>query len=248
MIDTKVASVSKLRFESGRPPLVLVAEDNSTNQEIAQSMLAALGVEVQVAANGLEVLDLLEKTNFNLILMDCQMPELDGYEATKRIRKNQALRHLPIVAMTANATPRDRAHCSAVGMSDFLAKPILMADLSAVLERWLATIPLANIDRSVSAGLSESIGQAAYEKVVIRFLSSLPQLMDGLAHFQSDTSSAEDLRKLAHRYRSSSMALGAARMAQLCSEIEKSQEPRDQLLILVKDLENEVRAVQRTLS
>jgi len=114
---------------------VLVAEDNIVNQRVANIQLKNLGHSVDIAANGLEVLSALETKTYDVIFMDGQMPELDGYETTRRIRQNPAYANLSIIAMTANAMQGDRERCLAVGMDDYVSKPTRPADLQAALDR-----------------------------------------------------------------------------------------------------------------
>ena len=120
-------------------PRVLVAEDNRTNQIIAVHHLEQLGCRVDVAPNGREALDACGRVAYDLVLMDCQMPEMDGFAATTAIRAHEAStgEHLPIVAMTANAMQGDRERCLAVGMDDYLSKPMKSADLGAMLQQWV---------------------------------------------------------------------------------------------------------------
>ncbi|MCC9076684.1 response regulator [Litorilinea aerophila] len=121
-------------------PLILLAEDNLVNQKVARRMLERLGYRVHLAANGKEAVQAALHLACDLILMDCQMPEMDGFEATRAIRAAEHGRRkpIPIVAMTANAMESDRQACLAAGMDDFLAKPVRLEDLKALLERWLA--------------------------------------------------------------------------------------------------------------
>ncbi|MDH5479258.1 MAG: response regulator [Nitrosomonas sp.] len=120
---------------------VLVAEDNIVNQQVARAMLAKLGLQMVLANNGQEAISLVKtNNNFELILMDCQMPIIDGYEATIAIRQlatKQGGKYLPIVALTANAMSDDRQKCLDVGMDDFLSKPFTLAQLEAMLKRWI---------------------------------------------------------------------------------------------------------------
>jgi signal transduction histidine kinase/CheY-like chemotaxis protein len=117
---------------------VLVAEDNPVNQKVATRTLEKLGFRCEVAGNGREALAALQRTGFNLVLMDCQMPEMDGFEATRRIREREAEGgpRVPIVAMTANAMAGDRESCLRAGMDDYIAKPFNPSELAAVIERW----------------------------------------------------------------------------------------------------------------
>ncbi|MEY4526698.1 MAG: hypothetical protein RL768_417 [Nitrospirota bacterium] len=117
---------------------LLVVDDNPVNQKVAVKMLEKLGYRVDVAGNGNEALAALTRHRYNLVLMDCQMPELDGFETTRMIRSHeQPGTRLPIIAMTANAMQGDREHCLSSGMDDFVSKPVKSQDLSKVLTQWL---------------------------------------------------------------------------------------------------------------
>ena len=136
---TVVESMMKAR------PLILVVEDNPVNQKVAAKMIEKLGYRVNIAANGRDAVESLARISYDLVFMDCQMPEMDGFEATRVIRNQEAnllkavgkSPHLPIIAMTANAMQEDRDRCQAVGMDDFLSKPVTSKSLTAVLNRWL---------------------------------------------------------------------------------------------------------------
>ena len=122
-----------------RPIHVLLAEDNAINQKLAGTLLSKLGCTFVLAGNGLEALEAVAAGTFDLVLMDCMMPELDGYEATRRIRlreEERSLPRLPIVALTANATSDDVAKCREAGMDDFLSKPYTTRALREKLARW----------------------------------------------------------------------------------------------------------------
>lgn len=119
---------------------VLLAEDNMVNQEVAGAMLQRIGVGMKIANNGLEALELLQQDSFDLVLMDCQMPVMDGFEATASIRQREArlgLPAIPIIALTANAISGDRENCLERGMSDYLSKPFAQEQLHELLARWL---------------------------------------------------------------------------------------------------------------
>ena len=116
---------------------VLLVEDNPVNQMVAKGMLVKLGYQVQVAAHGAEALEMLEQEPIDLILMDCNMPVMDGYEASRRIRNNGRWLQLPIIALTANALSDERERCRAAGMNDYLAKPFRREELAAMLDTWL---------------------------------------------------------------------------------------------------------------
>ena len=118
---------------------VLLAEDNLVNQKVGVAMLRKLGVEAEVAGNGLEAIRALQGGAFDLVLMDCQMPDVDGFEASRRIRAGEAgesNRRLPIIALTAHVMQGDREACLAAGMDDYLAKPLQLEQLQAALARY----------------------------------------------------------------------------------------------------------------
>lgn len=129
------------RFASGKR--ILVAEDNHVMQELALRQLTRLGMMADVVSNGKQAIQAARSGNYALILMDCQMPEVDGYEATLSIRKDEAVRggHVPIIAMTASAMKGDRENCIASGMDDYLSKPVGQEQLLRLLERWLPAVP-----------------------------------------------------------------------------------------------------------
>jgi CheY-like chemotaxis protein len=120
-----------------QPERLLLAEDNVVNQKVALHLLKKLGYRTDVAANGLEVLAALERQDYDVVLMDMQMPEMDGLEATRRIIEGQSVSHPRpwIIALTANAMEGDRELCLASGMDDYVSKPLKAADLSSALAR-----------------------------------------------------------------------------------------------------------------
>ncbi|WP_435605335.1 ATP-binding protein [Pseudomonas knackmussii] len=121
---------------SGCSTRVLLVEDNPVNQLVAKGLLQKLGCQVRVAANGEEALSALEQDDVEMVLMDCNMPLMNGYEATRRIRENPRWQGMPIIALTANALPDERERCRAAGMDDYLAKPFHRDEMAAMLERW----------------------------------------------------------------------------------------------------------------
>ena len=127
--------------ETKREPMrILLVEDNKINQKVALGILKKLNFSVNVANNGVEAINLLENTNYDLVLMDCQMPEMDGYEATRHIRNSESKvfnHQIPVIAITANAMVGDREKCIEAGMDDYLSKPIKRKALMKMLEEWL---------------------------------------------------------------------------------------------------------------
>ena len=134
--DTQAPSKTEVSAAGQR---LLLVEDNMVNQMVAKGMLSRLGYEVDLAEHGEIALSMLEKAPYSLVLMDCNMPVMDGYEASRRIRADPRWKDLPIIALTANALHEDRQRCQDAGMSDYLAKPFKREDLQAILQRWLSS-------------------------------------------------------------------------------------------------------------
>jgi CheY-like chemotaxis protein len=221
---------------SGR---VLLAEDNLANQEVALAMLHNLGVSVEVAANGMDVMALLERQQFDLILMDCQMPVMDGFQATAAIRAREGeQRHIPIVALTANAVAGDRQRCLAVGMDEYLSKPFTQDQLGDMLRRWLA--PAAPRSAAPGAeGAPAAPPAAAGGLLDQEALATLRQLRPGLLRRVVDAwleqspalyrdvelaaRSADGalLYRAAHSLKNGSANVGARQLSELCAELEQ---------------------------
>jgi two-component system sensor histidine kinase/response regulator len=135
------AATSTISENGKRKIRILVVEDNPVNQKVAQVMLRKMGLRADVVADGQEAVKTLRMIPYDLVLMDCQMPEMDGFEATRSIRQegSKALNpHIPIIAMTAATMQGDRKKCIQAGMNDFIAKPVQQRELAEILARWLA--------------------------------------------------------------------------------------------------------------
>jgi CheY-like chemotaxis protein len=127
---------------------ILVAEDNPVNQKVARHLLVRIGYTADIVSNGEQAVAAVERGEYGLVLMDCLMPEMDGFEATRRIRRLPGRRgRIPIIAMTAGATTDDQERCMAAGMDAYLAKPVEAARLRSAIERWLS-VPAATGDRA----------------------------------------------------------------------------------------------------
>ncbi|HSB08356.1 MAG TPA: response regulator [Blastocatellia bacterium] len=232
----RAAAVPRLARRRRDAVRVLLAEDNTVNQKVALRQLERLGYAADAVANGQEVLEALDRIRYDLVLMDCQMPELDGYEATKQIRLREGdSRHTTIIAMTANALEGDRERCLAAGMDDYLSKPIKQEALAATLERWIPSGDGASesaepnsggavrvIDESVMAELRalETAGKHGFlGRLIDLFIEETPRR---LASLQSaiDEASAEALAREAHALKGSCAHLGATRMSALCGILE----------------------------
>jgi signal transduction histidine kinase/DNA-binding response OmpR family regulator len=138
VVDDAVTASDKAAHRWAR---VLVVEDNAANLKVAVRMVEKLGYRADVAANGIEAVRVLGEVRYDAVLMDCHMPEMDGFEATRAIRRSESGgRHTPVIAMTASALSGDRERCLAAGMDDYVSKPIKLHVIAAVLERWLAPL------------------------------------------------------------------------------------------------------------
>ena len=131
-----------------RTPRLLVAEDNPVNQKLIVRLLEKLGHQADVAANGVEAVEAMSQLGYSIVLMDCQMPEMDGFEATAEIRKRDVQDgiHTPVIAVTAHAMKGDRERCLAAGMDDYVSKPVRFEDLKAALDRWLQKAPTPRLE------------------------------------------------------------------------------------------------------
>jgi CheY-like chemotaxis protein/HPt (histidine-containing phosphotransfer) domain-containing protein len=235
-IAPEAVPVAKSAAAEGRPgdtmPLsILVAEDNAVNQKVVQQLLAHLGYRADVVANGVEVLDALERQSYDVVLMDVQMPEMDGLEATRRLRKRYGHGTAPhVIAMTANAMPGDREKCLAAGMDAYVAKPVELTDLRAVLVSVATTERTAPVDDGSDVIDRRRIAQllevqdennpTLVADIVNLFINDAPQHLSNLANALAKGDAAL-LESSAHRFLSGIDNLGARRMHEHCVEIER---------------------------
>lgn len=201
-------------------PHILVAEDNLVNQKVAVLTLEKLGCQVDLAVDGKEAVEKMGEQSYDIVLMDCQMPRMDGFEATAEIRRREgsAGRHTPILAMTANAMQGDRERCLATGMDDYLSKPVTQEDFRRMLERWLTKEQPASVDIKVLSRLQEDVGEE-FGEIIDFFLRETPNLIADLreAIVRRDV---ELLYRTAHSIKSSSSNMGAKILASLSKEVE----------------------------
>jgi PAS domain S-box-containing protein len=207
-----------------RPGRILVAEDNPVNQKVAQRQLQKLGYASDVVANGREAVDAVRSMSYDLVLMDCQMPEMDGFAATEAIRKHedeQDLARIPIVAMTANALAGDRERCLAAGMDDYVAKPVKRVELERVVERWIRVGPATeeHLDRNVLSSLLEMGDAAFYVEIIDLFLQDAPTHISAIRH-GFDAGDADAVRLAAHALKSAAGNLGAQSVMRSANELE----------------------------
>ncbi|MGS2724555.1 EAL domain-containing protein [Porticoccus sp. GXU_MW_L64] len=217
---------------------VLVADDNRANQQVAVGMLERLGCEVLVAESGEQALNKVVREQVDLVFMDCQMPVMDGYEATARIRRledSASGNALPIIAMTANNSEGEEERCRNAGMDDFLPKPLRLQELEITLQRWLepeAYNPPASdpapaevkksmevtLDLAIMDELRHSVGEVV-DSMIQAFLEDTPVYLQSLKHASADRD-AKQVRELAHMLKGSASNFGADRVVALSRSVE----------------------------
>jgi two-component system, sensor histidine kinase and response regulator len=224
---------------------ILLAEDNSVNQKVATRTLEKLGYYVDVVANGAEAVEKLEHGLYDAILMDCQMPEMDGYAATREIRRREsAAGRTIIIAMTASAMAGDREKCLKAGMDDYVTKPVRSEDLQQILQKNLAQnvagqLPVAAETAAHLAGdaelvarikeLEQEVGPSAMQELIGDFLNITARSLDSLESALRSADSSGAVETL-HNLVDCSANVGAVRMAEICTRMEvtiQRKGPRD---------------------
>jgi len=206
-------------------PLVLLAEDNKINRTVATALLSKHGLRTDIAHNGREAAEMALAGDYAAILMDCQMPELDGYEATRRIRAQASGRHVPIIAMTAHSMPGDRERCLAAGMDDYLSKPVRAEQLEAIVKQWLPGDEEV-LNHATIVQLRDTLTLEMRESLMRELEESLPKCV-------ADTVSAArrgdqtELRRVAHILKGTAATLGATRLQLACQRLEGTGGDRD---------------------
>ncbi|WP_340820774.1 PAS domain S-box protein [Methanolobus sp. WCC4] len=216
---------------------ILLVEDNVVNQHVAQGVLQKLGLTADVANNGLEAIEALEEVEYDLVLMDVQMPEMDGLEATRHIRnpESSVLDHdVPIIAMTAHAMKGDKERCIEAGMNDYLSKPIRMDALTGIFERWAGIFTESKIQEKSpeeeitipmifdkQAFLDNIVGDIEIAKKVIDiFQKNTPKQLLALKE-AIDKKEANDIANCAHSIKGSSVSVGGIALSDVASKIEQ---------------------------
>ena len=268
-IETTITPPTRaMALQQGR--LVLVAEDNEINQKVIRQQLALLGYAADIAGDGREALKRWESGDYALLLTDLHMPEMDGYQLTAAIRvaeaSNAGKRRIPIVALTANALKGEAEHCRAVGMDDYLSKPVQLADLKSMLEQWLLTAdsspnstvtPEMPVTPAMAAGpvdVSVLEGLVGNDPAVISeflrdFRSSSARIAVELrTAFQLGQAAA--VSAAAHKLKSSARSVGALVLGELCAEMEQAGKVGDTeaLAVLLPRFETEMVIVDEYLS
>lgn len=223
-----------------RKELILVAEDHPINQEVALLQLKGLGFEAHIADNGLQVLQKIKRTHYSLVFMDCQMPEMDGFEATRSIRKLEAQtgRHIPIIAMTAHAIEGSREQCLGAGMDDYVSKPIGGGSLRIILDKWLPPrsagteaagdaasdalllCPSASDYQPIDLDLlQDKMGKAGALRLLSMYLPQLPSDL-GLIRSAVGEGDANKLVRGAHALKGVFASICAEHLRSLCVKLE----------------------------
>jgi len=215
---------------------LLLAEDNEFNRQVARELLEAAGVVVTLARDGSEALERVRMERFDCILMDLQMPVMDGYEAAQRIHEDPLTAHIPIIAMTGNVTHEDRDRCMAAGMVDYITKPVQPARLYDTVARWAGKATVRRAEQNESSQttapgelldlevLSAYVNGDAdkirrYSRLFIEFANESLGEME--AALQRDD--LAELARIGHRLRSSALTVGAARVAACCEMLERAE-------------------------
>ncbi|MBI4532561.1 MAG: PAS domain S-box protein [Candidatus Melainabacteria bacterium] len=224
--------------------LVLVAEDNPVLQELALLQLRKLGVAAHAVTNGKDVLEAVSHTQYSLVLMDCQMPEMDGFEATLAIRKNETItgQHIPIAAMTAAAMKGDREHCITAGMDDYLSKPVTLEQLETLLQRWLPDRPRLVEDKQVSIdstnfkpqksqlidlhALENLYGQGALAEILHMFIREGRVLLSEVGYVL-ERQDNKRLSQVAHQLKGLCSVMTCNQMEKLSQDLEQAANQRN---------------------
>jgi two-component system, sensor histidine kinase and response regulator len=270
--EPKASLITRHTLEETRPAYgvrILIAEDNPVNQKVAALQLQRLGYASDVVENGRLAVEALRTRDYALVLMDCQMPEMDGYEATREIRRSEPEdRRIPIVAITANAMQGVRERCIDAGMDDYLAKPFKQVDLDKTIARWISpentrgsaasaasdgweepSTLLHNDIRARLAELESDLGSEMVRVIVDLFLEDAPAALDRLRQAIAAEDTKETERE-AHRLKGSFANIGAKELAETCSLIEAEAESGSIgiTLELLEKLETVWPAVAETLN
>jgi len=232
-------SIASARIAS--PARILLAEDNLSNQEVALAQLAKLGFTADVVSTGAEAFEAIQKLEYHLVLMDCNMPVMDGFESTRRIRA-LGNANLPIVALTADAMPEDRDLCLRAGMNDYLAKPVQLGRLSAVLQKWIGHSAQTKDGEGQPPTCSEAAGSSVFDETdllarllndrelaseILRgFLADCPRQLALLSE-RLDECDTEETRLQAHKIKGSASSVAAGALRAVALEMERAAKAGD---------------------
>ena len=223
----------------------LVAEDNVTNQRVAIALLANLGFRADGVGDGREAVLAVERVPYDIVFMDCQMPEMDGYAATAEIRRRERPgQRVPIVALTANVLQGERERCIQAGMDDYLPKPIDPAALGAMLDRWV----LRSTSRAVVSDHSSGARVPGWAEVRDLYLSDATHT---IARMEAAVAAARgaEVAALAHSLKGSSGVVGAKQMSSLCASLEAAvrEGSEDRWAAIVREIREGFEQVRKSL-
>jgi PAS domain S-box-containing protein len=229
------AAPSATAPEAAGRPLILLAEDNEINRDVLAEQLRLLGYAAEVAEDGVQALELWRTGQFALLLTDCHMPNMDGFELTSAIRADEpALSRLPIIAVTGNAMQGEAQRCLSAGMDDYLSKPLRMQELGAMLTKWLPKVharPAAGISPGTdqpglpvhwdSHALNQHVGDnpALHQQLLTKFLQNALQQVASITQ-AAQSNDAKAASEVAHKLKSAARTVGAVALGELCQQIE----------------------------
>jgi two-component system sensor histidine kinase/response regulator len=270
--DSSLAKCGSPQIKSkGKPgkARILVAEDNAINRKVALAQLESLGYATDIVCNGREAVRALEESEYDIILMDCQMPEMDGLEATAEIRNREKnSKQTTIIAMTAHALKGEREKCLAAGMNDFISKPVKLDALRQMIERWTISSDDKTADDSANQtpfndstiNSNPSVDLSVLESFSYLQKPGQPSLIGNLidlfvedtsrrlSHLRQMSADPDAIKKAAHNVKGAAGNIGALRMAELCGNLEQNAAREFEAEKLIAQLEVEFDQVVEVLS
>jgi polar amino acid transport system substrate-binding protein len=250
----------KRYYDRKKNPHILLVEDNPTNSKVAKYMLQKLECTVDEALNGIDAIDKAAKNHYDMIFMDCQMPEMDGFQTTRRIRGVEGPSQFsPIVALTANVYPSDKELCLKAGMNDFIAKPVKLESLRDIIEKLYVEsstkseekIGASNstLDGRVIEKLNNLMGEQTVSELINEFVE---ESFNGIENLEKAVMEGDivDIKRISHELRCSGAELGARKIVEICTEFEQLEENSDlkKLGPQLKKLAEEIKRVKQSSS
>lgn len=234
------AEIKAKKLANSSNGMVLIVEDHPINQQIAQAYLEELGLVCHIATDGIEAIEAVKKTNYDLVLMDCQMPHMDGFEATSAIRRVEALtgKRTPIIAVTAHAMDGDRDKCISAGMDDYISKPIEPATLTSIVRNWIPSpqttksarrsrlLPVKGAPVDLEAITNRYRSEEHRKKLATLFIHDVPKQIDALKA-AADEQDKRQVLQVAHGLKGVCAVMYAVEMRKTCTEIETVSEAHD---------------------
>jgi CheY-like chemotaxis protein/HPt (histidine-containing phosphotransfer) domain-containing protein len=231
-VATTAPATAPVTTEPAHRGHLLLVEDNEINQLVAQGQLTRLGYSADVAADGIEALRMSAEHSYQAVIMDCQMPRMDGYDATRELRRRErdSGGHLPVIAMTAGVLAEDRERCLAAGMDDYISKPVEADELAQALTRWVHPAPAPADDDDLRASMEQRLDElrgagspaenALVDRLVDHFLARAPEMTGALFH-ALDRHDIREIAEQAHTLKGAAGNLGAHSLAAVCGDLEE---------------------------